>query len=181
MLESLIEKRRSLRALEAEPLNDKDIELVKKAASLAPSCFNNQPWRFIFIRERLNELFTVLNKGNEWAKNASLIIAVFSEKNLDCVIKDREYYLFDTGIATGFMILQLTSLGFVAHPIAGFDDLKAKQLLNIPENFVLISLIIVGKHSPDKIEYLNDYQKKIELERPERKNFKEIFYDEKYS
>lgn len=181
MLESLIEKRRSLRTLEAEPLNDKEIELVKKAVLLAPSCFNNQPWRLIFIRERLTELFTVLNKGNEWAKNASLIIAVFSEKNLDCVIKDREYYLFDTGIATGFIILQLTSLGFVAHPIAGFDDLKAKQLLNIPENFTLISLVIVGKHNPAKVEFLNEYQKKIELERPERKNFKEIFYDEKYS
>ncbi|MCX7821670.1 MAG: nitroreductase family protein [Brevinematales bacterium] len=181
MLETLIEKRRSLRALEPAPLNESELNLIKRAAMLAPSCFNNQPWRYIFVKERLNELFQALNKGNEWAKNASLIIAVFSEKKLDCIIGSREYYLFDTGIATGFMILQITELGFIAHPIAGFDEAKAKQILNIPENFTLISLIIVGKHNTNKNEFLNEYQKKIELERPERKDIKEIFYDEKYS
>jgi len=33
-----------------------------------------------------------------------MFVAVFSRKDDDCVIKDREYHLFDTGMATAFMI-----------------------------------------------------------------------------
>ncbi len=181
MIENILEKRRSLRALEPQPLSESDIEIIKKSATLAPSCFNNQPWRYIFVRNNLNELFKALNKGNEWAKNASLIIAVFSKKEYDCIIDKREYYLFDTGISVGFIIAQLTDLGYVAHPIAGYNEEKAKKILGIPDDFTLIALIVVGKHNPQKTEFLNENQIKIENIRPERKSEREIFYDEKYN
>jgi len=182
-VENLIINRRSFRALENVPLSETEIEKIKKLVLLAPSCFNNQPWRFVFVRnaENLEKLFTSLSSGNEWAKNASLIIAVFSKEDLDCKIKEREYFLFDTGIATGFLILAISEMGFVAHPIAGFDEKKAKNYLNIPDEYILISLIIVGKHNPENDRLLNEKQKEVELNRPPRKNIEEIIYDEKFS
>jgi len=43
-----------------------------------------------------------------------MIIAVFSREDLDCRIRGRNYYLFDTGMATAFICCQksrgLTSL-----------------------------------------------------------------------
>ncbi len=183
MLESLISCRRAFRALAPIELSNKEIQIIKNAILYSPSCFNNQPWRYIFVKEKKNleKLYTTLNTGNEWVKNSSIIIAVFSKKELDCNIKNRDYFLFDTGISVGFLILQITELGYVAHPIAGYNEEKAKAILKIPSDYTLISLIIVGKHDIKRDEFLNENQKRLELERPERKKLDEIIYEEFYS
>jgi len=115
-----------------------------------------------------------MNKGNEWTKTASLIIAVASRRDMDCVVKEREYYLFDTGMATAFLILRATELGLVAHPIAGFDEEKAKEILGIPVDMRLITLVNIGKHVLPPNALLNEKQAEAEKERPERLPLNEI-------
>jgi nitroreductase len=111
-----------------------------------------------------------LSQGNEWAQSASMIVAVFSKKDDDCVIKDREYYLFDTGMATAHLILRATELGLVAHPIAGFSPKMTRKILNIPEEMNVITLIIVGKKSTEMNPGLAEHQIEAEGKRPERKS-----------
>ncbi len=109
-----------------------------------------------------------------------MIIAVFSKKELDCVVArgTREYYLFDTGMATAFMILRGTELGLVMHPIAGYNEERIKEILGIPEEMKVITLVIVGKKS-DSTKDLNEGQLKSEGTRPPRKALSEfIFYNE---
>lgn len=175
-LAEIIDKRRAYRALEKVVIPDKIVEDMAGLAGLAPSCFNKQPWRFIFVRrdDVLHKLYTALSKGNDWARNSSMIVAVVSEKELDCVVKDREYYLFDTGMATAFIILKATEMGLVAHPIAGFDEQMAKEILGIPQNMKLITLIIVGKHAAHATELLSESQLKTESARPARLPAEEI-------
>jgi nitroreductase len=97
-----------------------------------------------------------------------MIIAVISQPELDCQIKGRNYYLFDTGMATGFIILRATELGLVAHPIAGYNEEKVKEILKIPQTMTVITLINIGKHS-DKINpVLSAKQIEAEKNRPER-------------
>lgn len=146
------------------------IEDLTESASLAPSCYNNQPWRYVFVYsdDKLEELYEALSEGNEWAENGSMIVAVHSNRENDCNINEREYHLFDTGISAGFMVLRAQELGLVAHPIAGYDEEKAKEILNIPEDDRLITLIVFGKH--DKGSSLA----KEEAERPERKPIAEL-------
>jgi nitroreductase len=171
-----INKRRAYRSLDPAQIDKNLVEDIAESASLCCSCFNKQPWRFVFVydEKKLKEMHTALSKGNEWAYNASMIIAVFSKKELDCVVKDREYFLFDTGMAVGMMILRATELGLVAHPIAGFDEDKAKEILNIPPEMRLITLIIVGKHSKEIKSELNEHQAEAENQRPPRKSFGEF-------
>ena len=45
----VIASRRAQRALSEEPVSHEEIETMIEAAHLAPSCFNNQPWRFVAI------------------------------------------------------------------------------------------------------------------------------------
>ena len=92
-LVSLINKRRAYRSLLPVTITDDIIQDLAKNASLSPSCFNNQPWRYVFVYERkkLGQTFAALSKGNRWAEKASLIIAVLSKKDYDCLIKGREY------------------------------------------------------------------------------------------
>ena len=147
-------------------------ELVK----ISPSCANQQPWNFIFIKEKeqLNRLFTTLSTGNKWVKNASMIIAVFSKPENDCIIGERYYYLFDTGMATAMLILRATELGLVAHPIAGFKEEKAKEILKIPDEMRLITLVIIGKHSNEINPVLSDAMKLGEKHRPPRKKLEDF-------
>jgi len=170
MLNHIVEKRRAYRSLAPVEISLEDIRELVEVAKLAPSCFNKQPWRFVFVRDRelLKKLFDTLSRGNEWVRNASMLIAVFTSPELDCRIGEREYALFDTGMATAFLILKATEMGLVAHPIAGYDDKKAKEVLKIPEKMTLITLIVVGSHSGKIWEGLSEKQRQQEIKRPER-------------
>ena len=122
-----------------------------------------------------------LSEGNKWAHFASMIIAVFSKKEDDCIIRDREYHQFDTGMSVGFLILRATELGLVAHPIAGFSPRKTRKILGIPKEYQVITLIIVGKHS-DKINpVLSEKQVKAEKRRPRRHSMKKYVYFNQFS
>ncbi len=175
-VEDAIEKRRAYRSIEGFDISDDVIKDLARHASLAPSCYNNQPWRFVFVKtkEKLREVFDALPEGNKWAKNASLVVAVYSRKDFDCVIGEREYYLFDTGMAVAFLMLRATELGLVAHPIAGYDPEAVKKALGIERDMNLITLVIVGKHSERMSDLMSEKQKQAELKRPERKGFEEI-------
>ena len=80
-----IDKRRAYRSIEGIEVDDNIIKDLAIHASLAPSCFNKQPWRFVFVRtkEKLKDIFDTLPEGNKWAKNASLVVAVYSRKDFD--------------------------------------------------------------------------------------------------
>jgi nitroreductase len=177
-----IEKRRAFRSLKKVDISKDLVYDLAKAARLSCSCFNNQPWRYVFVydEEKLNEMKDVLSKGNEWAYDASMIIAVCARRDDDCVIYDREYYLFDTGLATGFLVLRATELGFVAHPIAGYSPKKTRKVLGIPDDMQVITLVIVGKHSQEIKPVLSDKQKESEKKRPERKIFDDFVFLNKY-
>ncbi len=181
-LTEIIQARRAYRSLDPVEITDELINDLAENARLSPSCFNKQPWRFVFVKrgEKLTSLFSALNKGNRWARKSSMIIGVFSESSYDCQIKERNYFLFDTGMATAFLILRATELGLVAHPIAGYDEDKAKEILKIPQNFRLITLIIVGKKSEKIDPDLSEQQIITENNRPTRLSLEEFLSVDSY-
>jgi len=165
-----IASRRASRSLDPVEITDDLIKDLARHAQLAPSCNNNQPWRFVFVYDpgRLKELLAALGPGNDWVRAASLIVVVFSRKEDDCIIKDREYHLFDAGLAAGFLILRATELGLVAHPIAGFSPKKTREILGIPEEYQVVTFINVGRHSAEISPVLSAKQVDWERARPER-------------
>ena len=177
-----IEKRRAYRSLDSFEVTDSLIRKLGTAASLAPSCYNKQPWRFVFVRDPavLDNVRGALSTGNAWAKRAPLIIAAVSTKDLACVVKTREYFLYDLGTAVGFVLLQATDLGLVAHPVAGYDEDKTKEILKIPAEMTVITLIIVGKLSKKVNPDLSEAQKKSERKRPPRLPLDEIIFIDRY-
>lgn len=167
-----IYNRRAYRSLKRVSITKELVNDLAGHARLSCSCFNHQPWRFVFVYDSavLQKLHAALSKGNEWAKSASMIIAAFSKKEDDCMIRDREYHQFDLGISAGFLVLRATELGLVAHPIAGFSPKKTREILGIPGEYRVITLIIVGGHNKDINPVLSEDQKKAERRRPRRRN-----------
>lgn len=167
-----IEERRAYRSLAPVEIDRKLIEELARCASLSPSCYNNQPWRFDFVTGgTLERMRAVLSRGNEWARAASMIVAVHAAAEQDCRIKEREYYLFDAGLATALLVLRATDLGLVAHPIAGYDEEKTRAILDIPPEERIITLVIVGRRAEEISPDLSQQQAQAERERPQRHPF----------
>ncbi|MEO0078706.1 MAG: nitroreductase family protein [candidate division WOR-3 bacterium] len=165
-----INTRRAYRSLAPVEITEELVRDLARCAQLAPTCNNNQPARFVFVwdRARLERLKVVFSKGNAWCQAGSLVVAVCAEKEADCLIHDREYYLFDTGMQTAFLILRATELGLVAHPIAGYSPEKVREVLGIPARMTVITLVIIGRHAETISPVLSEKQVAAELHRPER-------------
>lgn len=173
-----IRARRAKRVLDARPVEDDKIAALIEAARLSASCFNNQPWRIVICKgpEALGQVKSTLSKGNVWATRAPVIMVVAARPPDDCQLSEkRDYFLFSTGLAIGQLGLRATELGLIAHPIAGYNPQNAKALLGIPEDFVVITCVIVGYPGTDD-SLLSDKQKQTESVRPERKPVGENFY-----
>jgi nitroreductase len=162
-----IEIRRAKRALSEEQVPAEVVQRMMTAATYAPSCFNNQPWRFVVINEEpaLEQVKDALPDANYWAKKSPLLVLAVTKPDLDCQLKDRrEYALFDVGLATQNLMLQAVKEGLIAHPIAGFKPTKLKEAFGIPEDYIVIAVIVLG--FPGDESHLND--KHLEAEHSER-------------
>ncbi|MBN2335803.1 nitroreductase family protein [Candidatus Bathyarchaeota archaeon] len=165
-----IHARRAYRSLEPVEITNELVEDLAAHAGLAASCFNHQPWRFVFVyeRSRLEEMWGALSRSNKWAELASMIVAVFTRPEDDCQIRDRAYHQFDAGMATAHLILRATERGLVAHPIAGFSPKKVRETLGIPDGYQVITLVNVGRKAEAIHPYLSEDQAETEARRPER-------------
>lgn len=162
-----IEIRRAKRAISGEKIEDEVIARLMTAATFAPSCSNNQPWRFMVItkQEALGKIHEALSGGNYWAKKAPLMIVAATKLVFDAQLSDRrDYALFGCGLATENLLLQATKEGLYAHPMAGFNPLTVKAAFDIPEDYIVICLIAVG--FPGALDGLNE--KHVALEHSER-------------
>jgi len=173
-----IHMRRARRILSEKPIEKEKVDALVEAVRLSASCFNNQPWRITLCMgpETLPKVKEALSKGNSWATKAPLIMVVASRPNDDCTLSDRrDYFLFSTGLGIGQLELRATELGLIAHPIAGYDPIKAKQILGIPEDYIVITFVIIGYPGTDD-SLLSDKQKESEKTRPDRKPVSENFF-----
>jgi nitroreductase len=133
----LIKSRRSIR-------KDKEIEKILEAGRWAPSGLNNQPWRFIVIKEKeIKEEIAGLSKYGYIIKKAPIIIGVFLDK------KSSYHYQKDVmaiGACIQNMLLQAHSLGLGACWLG--EVLNRKQeveaLLKLDKDLELMALISLG-------------------------------------
>jgi nitroreductase len=174
----LILNRWSPRSMTGEELNEETIMSLFEAARWAPSSYNNQPWRFIYAKRNTkywDKLFDLLAEPNKlWANNAALLIVVTSHKNFEHNGKFSITHQYDTGAAWENLALEASSRGLVAHGMQGFDYVKARADLNIPDDFDVMAMVAIGKQGPIESLHPNLQQK----ENPnDRKPLQEIIME----
>lgn len=117
-----------------------------EAAHWAPSAFNFQPWRFIIgqTAEERKVFHSFINESNLiWCEKAPVLSLILSKKMTD-EGKAFRTHSFDTGAAWGFLALQANKKGLVTHPMTGFDFDKAREALEIPEEYHIEALVAIG-------------------------------------
>jgi nitroreductase len=145
----LIKTRWSPRAVSPEPLPGEDILALVEAARYAPSCFNEQPWHFVIADEpeSLAAFRSVLTESNrQWAGRAPVLVLVSSRDKFTLNGNDNFWHQFDAGTAWGFLSLEAERRGLVAHAMGGFDRAAAANAAVLPDGFIPLAMIAVGKH-----------------------------------
>jgi len=142
-----IQQRWSPRAFSSESITGEVMALLE-AARYAPSAFNEQPWRFVVASEpeELTVMRSVLVEANQvWANTAPVLLAVLAKQTFSHNGKPNAWHTFDTGTAWGYLSLEAQRRGLISHAMAGFDKEKARVVLQVPDDYAVVTMVAVGK------------------------------------
>jgi nitroreductase len=152
-----------------------------EAARWAPSCFGDEPWRFIVWDKNQDaaaweKAFDCIVPGNQtWAKDAPVLILICANTLFSHNQKPNRWANYDTGAAAVSLCLQATSMGLATHQMGGFDGEKARAAFGIPEQIEMMSMLAVG-YAADA-DTLSDELKEREIAPRKRRSLAELFYE----
>lgn len=150
----LLRERRSIRKYTAKGVEKEKVDILKEAVLRSPSSKNINPWEFIFIDDKdlIRKLKDCKAHGTVPLETATLAVVVCADT------AKNDVWVEDCSIAS--IILQLTaqSLGLGScwiqvrlrnHSGTESADDYIRRLLNIPDNYSVLSIISAGY--PEKI------------------------------
>jgi nitroreductase len=181
-INEVIAHRWSGRAYDAsKAVSNEQIISLCEAARWAPSCFGDEPWRFIVWNKNTNlaswqSAFDCLVPGNqEWVKNAPVLLLVCADTLFGHNQTPNRWAQYDTGAAAENLCLQAEDLGLMAHQMGGFNADAARSAFSIPEQFTLMAMVAVG-YAAD-IKTVTGEALSRETTARKRKPLKELFFD----
>lgn len=148
-IEEVLRRRWSPKDFSSRPVENEKLLSLWEAARWAPSCFNGQPWHFLFAsrNDQVNFekiLSSLVEKNQQWAKGAAVLMVSVARLNFEHNGKPNRHAFHDVGLAVGNMLVEATALGLVVHQMAGFSPDKIRELFAVPEGFEPVAAIAVG-------------------------------------
>ncbi|MGI6562947.1 MAG: nitroreductase family protein [Clostridia bacterium] len=140
-----IKGRRSVRSYLPKEVEPEKLKAVLEAARLAPSARNLQNWKFIAVTDKntIRRLTEACN-NQTFVGEAPVFIAACALKdygNMGCGIPR---HIVDVSIAMTHMILEAYEQGLGTCWIGSFQQDKVKEILNIPEEAVVVAVTPLG-------------------------------------
>lgn len=176
-VQSLLVNRWSPRAMTGEAMDREEFMPLFEAARWAPSCFNAQPWRFIYVErdsDNWDDALGVLNDKNQrWANKAALLTLVVSRREFEHNGNSSHTHSFDAGAAWENLALEATARGYVSHGMNGYNKDEAIEVFDVPKIFRPEAMIAIGKRG--KRENLPEEQVSKEVPNG-RKDLNEIVF-----
>ena len=169
----LIKNRRSTRRFTNEKIKSEDIELIVKAALMAPTSKNCRSWKFVLVsdKEMLKQLSFSKPSGSVFIEHCALAIVVLSNPEQSSAPVE------DASIAAAFIQLQAEDLGIGScwcqiagrKTANGLDSEKyIRDLLNFPSQYGVICIVALGHkeriekpHDEDHLLWNNVYYEKF--------------------
>jgi len=145
MVLEAIKKRQSVRSYLSKEIPEELLQQVLEAGRLAPSASNRQAWKFIVVKdEDLKQKLVPVCRNQKFVGEASVVI-VGCAKNLEHIMPCGEYsYPIDLAIALDHMSLQAAALGLGTCWIGAFYQEEIKEILRIPKNVRVVSVMTLG-------------------------------------
>lgn len=154
-INQLLADRWSGRAYDAKrQVTQQQIISLLEAARWSPSCFGEQPWRYIVCDKYIDQstweiAFDCLAEGNQlWAKRAPVLILALAADNFSHDSKPNRWAEYDTGAASMSLCIQATDLGLMVHQIGGFNAKQAIESFAVPPQHTATAILTVGYQLP---------------------------------
>jgi len=164
-----VKTRRSIRDYEEKPIPEEKLHKLLEAARLSPSARNSQDRKFVVVRDKEQRLgLARAARGQQHVVNAPLIIVAVGTKPEYHMPNDVPAYAVDLAIALDHITLVAAEEGLGTCWIGGFLQASARDVLNIPDKFIIAAMLTVG------------FPRTMPEERP-RKSFEEIICYETFN
>jgi len=165
----LIRRRWSPRAFSNRPVPREILATLFEAGRWAPSCYNEQPWRYLVATgddpAGLACANDVLAAGNGWAHAAPVLVLSLARMSFTHNGEPNPHAWHDVGAASSYIFLQATQMGLYMHEMAGFDRERAREAYAIPAGWEPVAMIAIGYEGT--VDALTEKQRAAE--RSERK------------
>jgi nitroreductase len=165
----VIQNRRSVREFKSDSIPEKDIMRIIDAARMAPTSGNQQPWKFLIIRDknkisqmkeacikRALDSFDKNTNNNETKEQFTekiskrLSAGYFSAPVFIVVLTDNnstypDYNHWDGPLAAGYLMLAARALGYGTVFITdAIPESVTKEVLQIPDNYTRVCITPLG-------------------------------------
>jgi nitroreductase len=184
-IHELIAARWSGRAYDAgKSVGHEQLIALLEAARWAPSCYGDQPWRFVVWNrqddaEGWQMAFDCLSPGNQgWVKDAPLLVLVCADSLFHHNGQPNRHAQYDTGAAAENLCLQAEALGLMAHQMGGFDAERMRTVAGVPEQFTLMAMVSVGH--PAEVSMLSAEVLERESAPRKRRELGELFFSARW-
>lgn len=152
-----LEARRSIRQFAAQPVDEKTVEALIHAASLAPSWKNSQTVRYYALTGEKKAAFAAdccnVHPGNRVrAESCAVLLALVTVRGVSGYNPDgtpttplgSHWESFDAGIAAQTLCLAAADRGLGTLIMGIYDPAAAAKALHLPENMQVSALVCVG-------------------------------------
>lgn len=151
-LHPLLRTRYSPRVFDTRAIPAAVLERLWQAAQWAPSCYNEQPWRFVFAAKDDAEAFariaSTLVPANAWAREAPVLGISVASTTFARNGKPNPWATHDVGQAMAYLTIQARAEHLWVHQMGGFNAGLARELLGIPDGFDPVAAFAMGYLPP---------------------------------
>jgi nitroreductase len=156
-------------------MSSEDIKSLMELAVLAPTSYNQQNWRFVTItdqeiKERISKaarnqaqpsdgslVIVLCGNTNAWQENPErywrnatkereeLVTNALRKKYGDNPQNRRDEAMKSCGFAAQTIMLAAKQMGLDSCPMGGFEPEELAQIINLPNDHIIVMMVIVGK------------------------------------
>ena len=163
--------RSSVRSYRSEPIEEEKLQRVLEATRLAPSAINEQPYKFILVRDdALRQQLAEACHGQQFVAEAPLAVVVCGLPCRGMIGGYTDTRLVDGAIALTHLILSAAAEGLGTCWLGAFDNDEVKSLLGIPAEVQVVAVTPLG-YPKEPLQRLTKRRKSLE----------ELVYEEKYA
>ena len=137
--------RRSIRQYTDDPVEEEDVRTILEAARWAPSGLNNQPWRFVVVRNpETRKKISEAACRQKFVASAPVVLACCAETNNHVMTCGQLSYPIDVAIAIDHITLCAAAEGLGTCWIGAFYEEDVKTILGIPADIRVVALLPIG-------------------------------------
>ena len=163
-------------------MSNDDVQKLMDHVILTPTSYNQQNWRFVYVTDQaVKEKISVAARGQAQPKDGSLVVvlcgdmdawrteplrywknhptekqemvkAALEKKYTDNTQNQRDEAVRSCGMAAQSIMLAARQMGLDSCPMVGFEYDELADIIKLPENHLIVMMVVVGKRAQDAAE-----------------------------